>query len=227
MASSTQQKQHLALAVQAAARRDAAEYLRQFAASFVADGVISHLSRRWPSVDVAVLHDAVSDAANILYEQIARSRAVRQPAGFIMCTAEKIMLKWWRDRPDHVPLSGDELDPGTGLDEESMPELDREALRTEALRIARSFLPKLGLDVVPRVMGFILDCVEAGDTYVDNATIAEALGVTVATVRRSKDRGFDRLTALARAAGLKLDDRFKAAAEDAKREREEEEEAED
>lgn len=57
---------------------------------------------------------------------------MRNPAGFVWRTAENLLLKKWRDRPDEVPLSGNELDPALGLDEELMPERDRDALRAEA-----------------------------------------------------------------------------------------------
>lgn len=216
MATTAEQREHLARAVRAASERNAGAFLREVAASFLADGVIDRLARQWSREDRAVLHDAVADALDALYARVADGGLVRDPAGFVWGTAEKILKKRWRDRPREEPLSDLEPDPRAAFDEDALPERDRDLLRAEALRVARSFLPKLGMDVVPRVMSFIFDCIEAGDIYVTNETIANALGLTTATVRRSKNRGFDRLAELGRKAGIKFDDRLVTAAEDAR-----------
>jgi hypothetical protein len=57
---------------------------------------------------------------------------------------------------------------------------------------------------VQKVMEFIFDGVEKGESFLDNATIAAALGMTPTTVRRAKSRGFQRLKEAAQHDGIDM-----------------------
>lgn len=200
-------RQALNRAVEAGIAGDVRKYLEELAGGSVFDGVVNGLRRRWPDADEAVLHDVMADATDALYTRLAEGVRVLSPGAFLWGAAKNQLLKWQRGRQDarqrEVSLEGDYPDlRSTGDDpSEDEPPIER---RREALRVARGLLPRLGQQNVQRVMGFILDGVEADELYLDNATIADALGLSIETVRRVKNRGWERLEREARKAGIAL-----------------------
>jgi DNA-directed RNA polymerase specialized sigma24 family protein len=185
-------KKHLAAMLDAAARGDVQSFLLELAASRLLDAVTHRLSRTWPKALPGSIEIAVTSAAEALYER-ASTGAVVSPAGYVWGAARNRLLKEHRaGLVDTASLDADtdEL-RGTIFEEEERS--SDEGSREEAIAFARSVLPELGEGPVRDVMAFILDCVEAGELYIDNLTIAAALGLSPMTVRRSKSRGFQRL----------------------------------
>lgn len=200
-------KQALNRAVEAGMSGDVRMYLEELAGAPVFDGIVNGLRRRWPDAEDVVLHDAVADATDALYKRLSEGVRVLNPGAFLWGAARNQLLKWQKGRADarghEVPLDEDYPAPRTAggdpPDDDPSPER-----RKEALRIARGLLPRLGQQNVQRVMGFIFDGIEADELYLDNATIADALGLTTETVRRAKERGWKRLEREARKAGIAL-----------------------
>jgi RNA polymerase sigma factor (sigma-70 family) len=77
--------------------------------------------------------------------------------------------------------------------------------RIEAIQIARNLLPRIGEDNIQRVMSVVLDAVEQGSVDLSYSEIADAVGLTEATVQRLVSRGFERLEREAKRDGLWLD----------------------
>jgi DNA-directed RNA polymerase specialized sigma24 family protein len=198
-------RMHLALAVQAAERQDVRGFFLEVAASHGLDGIVRGLCAAWPLVEVGAVEAIVAEAVETLYEKVAVDRAVIDSAGgFLWGTAKnKIRERHRAGVLDTIPL----VEGTEGLTVESPggdEERDPDELRAEALRRARALLPRLGGEVLTRVMGFIFDAIEHGEPMIPNEMIAGALGLTRETVRRSKSRGFQRLASLARLEGFDL-----------------------
>jgi DNA-directed RNA polymerase specialized sigma24 family protein len=194
---------HLTLAVQAARRQDERTFFLEIAASHALDGIVRGLHSAWPLVEEGAIEALVAEAVGILYVKVGVEGAVIGSAGaFLWGTAKnKLQERYRAGVLDTVPF----VEGTEGLTTEPKdddPYLDPDALRAEALRHARAILPRLGGEVLVRVMGFIFDAIERGDELIESETIAAALGITRETVRRSKSRGFQRLAAAARQEGL-------------------------
>lgn len=192
----------LRIAVEAAARRDERDYLVHLLGSHVLDGIIRDLERRWPGVDGSMVEAMVAEAADALYSKLAGGSLVRSPAGFLWRTANNKLVDY--HHAEGVVRESFELEQNQS--EDSMTdEPDREVMRAEAIRFARSVLPSLGQTTVVQVMSFIIDCIEQGELYIDNKFIGDAIGLTPETVRKAKYRGFERLEREARRRGVVLD----------------------
>jgi DNA-directed RNA polymerase specialized sigma24 family protein len=200
----TAQLSLLNYAVAAAVRNDPAAYLKALAASHVLDGIIRGLEHKWPGMDWDTVYHAVAvAAADALYNKLAGGGAVRSPGGYLWKAAENTLLKLHEERKQHEQFDETRLDHSR---ESPRPATaDRGDLRAEALRMARSLLPRLGEANIQLVMSFIFDCLEKGEIELDNQDIANATGLTAESVRRLKSRGFQRLRREARRAGITLD----------------------
>lgn len=77
-------------------------------------------------------------------------------------------------------------------DESGEPEASRETLRREALRVARTALPRIAQERPREALALILDAVEA-EVELTNADLAARLGVTAGNARKLRERGFKRL----------------------------------
>ncbi len=209
-------KEALNRAVDAGIAGDVRKYLEELAVGPTLDGVVNGLRRRWPDADEAVVHDAVADASDALYTRLSEGVRVLNPGAFLWGAAKNQLLKWQKERQDarerQVPLTEECPAPRAIQDDPSGDDPSPER-RREALRVARGLLPRLGQQNVQRVMGFIFDGIEADELYLDNATIADALGLSIETVRRVKNRGWERLEREARKAGIPLPEAVAAAYE--------------
>src|SRR5207253_10952451 len=82
-----------------------------------------------------------------------------------------------RDLPADPTRRSSDLAEDTAAMNPHAPQEDE--LRTEAVRKAREYLPKLGELNTRRIMAFILEGIERGAFDLDNSTIAEALGLSL------------------------------------------------
>jgi DNA-directed RNA polymerase specialized sigma24 family protein len=97
------------------------------------------------------------------------------------------------DRPENVPAEGGEE--------------RRARLRRRCLEIARGLLPQVSSsDNLRRVMEYLFDAIERQVEDLSYAQIARDLGLDPASVRKWVERGLQRLTARARAAGYTRED---------------------
>jgi hypothetical protein len=205
MGQSEDQKNHLREAVAAAARHDARDYITELAASHVLDGLARSLGFHWPGLDQTTLEEVVSEAADALYAKVTEGGIVREPAGFLWGTASNLLkVRRRQGRLDTKQFDDESIEHNAAGDIQEQPERDRAAMLAVALRFARVALPRLGQENIIRVMAYILDCVEAGELYVDNQHIGDALGLTAEAVAKLKHRGFKRLEREARKHGVRL-----------------------
>lgn len=106
-------------------------------------------------VDASVIESAVAEAGDALYEALSSGRVVRVPAGFLWGTANnKLRKRNAAGLAVREPFDEQSEEHNRGDDDES--EEDREELRREAVRFARSVLPSLGQTTVVRVMTVLL-----------------------------------------------------------------------
>mgnify|MGYP006898377519 CR=1 FL=1 len=196
----------------AAARgRDAGGYFSELAASHVLDGLSRYIERKWPKADPEMVYEVVTFAADRLYEASSDGGAPENAIGYMCVVARNRMLKLYRmlqRQTDAIP----DLEAPSAITE-SEGESAEHSLG-EALRIARELIPRLGQASVQAVMTVVFDAIERGDEYIENERIAAITGLTLESVRRSKNRGWERLRREARKAGLVLPEELKAGADD-------------
>lgn len=197
-------QQHLAAAVEAARRHDAKGFVLGIAESHALDGITRGLISRWPGVEPGLVEAVVAEAVDALYIKVAEDGGVvTSPGGYLWGAAQNILRKRYHaGTVETIPFVHGKHAPTYDPREELSEDRNDEALHRTAIQKARSLLPRLGGEIVIKVMTFILDALEQGDVYIDNAMIAEALGLTLPTVRRSKWRGFQRLHREARKEGI-------------------------
>lgn len=189
-----------------AKHRDARGYIVNLLASYVLDGITRTLQNKWPQMEGSVIEAVVAEAADVLYEAIAEGRVIAVPEGFLWKAAHNKLLKRHQAGLS-VRVSFDEsAEDHNRSDESSVDGPEREAMRNEAIRFARSVLPRLGQTTIVQVMSVIIDCVEKGELYIDNQFIADTLGLTKETVRKAKHRGFKRLEREAQRHGIEFVD---------------------
>lgn len=209
---SGEQRQRIQVAVAAARARDAGTYFAELAASHVLDGVSRFIERRWPRADPESVYEAVSFAADRLYEVSSDGESPQNAVGYVWGVARNRMLKLHRMRraqTDEIPDR--EAAPDFSEPEEETP---LEHSVDEALRIARQLIPRLGQGGIQAVMTVVFDAIERGDQYIENERIAAISGLSLESVRRSKSRGWERLEREARKAGLALPEELKSEADD-------------
>jgi len=178
-------------------------------ASFYLDGLARGIQRRWPSLPAEDVDFAIAQAVDALYQAVQKKSVVNLP-GFLWKVADRKANDCYqihsRERatdPEELVNISDKYAP-TDFPTEAKPSEDDdfEKRRLEALRLARSLIPRLGQQNIQAVFNYLLDALEAGAVDVPNAEIADALGLSAQTVRTSLSRGFARLTRIARAEGL-------------------------
>lgn len=194
----------LAAAVEAARQADARAFFAQIAGSFVLDGIAHRLRTKWKGADDESVHHAIAESTDSLFERLRRGGHVLSPGGYLWGAADKVMTNLARAKKRISPTDPTNLDQWT-----RQPDSRRDpgALRSQAIRLARSLLPRLTGNNF-RVMEIVVECVEQGELYVDNATIGDALGMTAEAVSVCKSRGFARLRAEARREGIRIEDYF-------------------
>ena len=192
-------------AVRAARENDARSFFTHLAASHYTDALARRLQGQWPGMDPETIYDAVAVASDSLFEKVAAGDHVRSAPAYLWGAGRRHLLAFDRARRRFVPYDPD-AEGHNPTDEPAGP--DREAVRAEALRLARSLVPRLGGPNVQAVMSAILDCVEGGEPYVDNQTLAEITGLNPSSIRVLKHRGFQRMAREARKDGITLDEDY-------------------
>jgi DNA-directed RNA polymerase specialized sigma24 family protein len=198
-----QQQEEVAAAARAAKEGEVVLYLEHLAASHALDGLLRKLSADWPTTDRHAIHDAICAGTDSLYVKLYTGGLVTNPVGYLYVAAKQQLVGRYHRQAQLVPLDEDVRDPspipGEGVQDR------RPDLRDEALRVARSLLPRLGQASVQAVMKVIFDAVEA-NMPIENETISEITGLTPETVRRAKSRGWERLAREARRIGIAVPD---------------------
>jgi RNA polymerase sigma factor (sigma-70 family) len=189
------------LRISASGEPDALATIQQLFEDGFVDGLVRRLDRGWSLLDRGDVEDVVSDALLALYETMAAARKVGSAEAYVF----KVAANRAKARYDEIKDRGsydEELleDPKS----DALPQPGLVDLRTEALRIARQLLPRLGQSTIQRVMGLVFEAVEADLADISPSEIAEVLGLSSSVVRQTLHRGFQRLQRIAQEEGLQL-----------------------
>lgn len=189
----------------AAEKKDPVGMLEALWASTLQTGLVRRVSAQYPSLDPDDCHEVVALAIDAFYETLSMApRTVRNPKAWLYKVALNKAFRLHKERLRTVSLSEDK-------DEPSLASLDgggagrSAALRAEALRLARSFLPQLGQENLQRVMAYYFDSIEKGVEDLSIAEVAEALHLTPSTAKQCLHRGLQRLKRVAQAHGIRLE----------------------
>ena len=215
--SAREQAEALRLANKAAVGGDIPEMVRQLNRSRFLDGVMRRLTHRWSkTLGASGCEEVIADTMESLYVAVRAGKLRQSIEGFIWITARNKASDEHGRRKDLVEVGGEIAGPGS---EETGDQPSRDVLRREALAVARRLLPRLGHENIVRVMGMILDGVEE-QVPLGNPEIADALGLPLDVVRKSRERGFRRLRERAEQEGATLTLEHALAVEDSETEEE-------
>lgn len=193
-------------ATAAAEKKDPVGMLEALWASNIHAGLVRRVAAQYPSLDPDDCHTVVADTMDAFYETLSQSPGtIQNPQAWLFKVALNKAYRLHDQRSRMVSLSGDEeetdLISGDGVGAKRQA-----ALRAEALRLARSFLPQLGQENVQRVMAYYFDAIERGIQDVSISEVAEALHLTHATAKQCVHRGFQRLKRISAAHGIRIED---------------------
>lgn len=201
-------------AVAAAASGDVKGAITALHASGFLDGLYRHLTTKWPNVEPLDIESAIAAAVAAYFTKISEGSPVSRIAAYILKAADNQVLTSYHRRI-HEDLTQDgeieTLSDHQGLkvspqddEQEAVEERRRQQARDLALARAKELLPRVGQENVQRAMSLVLEAVERGDPDLPLATVADTLGVSHDTAKKCLQRGFARLSRLAREAGIEL-----------------------
>lgn len=148
---------------------------------------------------------AVDSACAACYE----GRPIRNLGGWLTKASSKIAFdRWSQDYALRVEFDdavrtivADETETDAEREERQHRE---DALRDEAVRIARKLLPRIGRGQIVDVMELVIDAAADGLPDLSNTLIAETLGLSTDAVRSLLTRGFRRLRRVAEEEGVEF-----------------------
>lgn len=170
---------------------------------FFLDGLVNWLRSSFQSLSNDEIDDVVSQSILILYEKLRLGESIYEPYAYLRKTARNLSIKKY---DENMLVNGLKNYHKSNMIQDDANYLNqRDKLKSEALSIAKSFLPKLGQHNVQLVMEYIFDAIERNVDDVSNREIADALSLSVDVVKQSKSRGFRRLKRTAESEGYHLD----------------------
>ncbi len=200
-------------AKESAKRGDPVGMLTALATSLALDRMAQTLEKKWrsSSLDYDQAQLLVGQAVDEFYDAVRSGRAVMDVPGFIYKAAWNHAHDRWqklrRERVTDPTVMSQAIESSEHEDPPSGPwSLPPEERRRRALAIARSQLSQLGQHNIQRVLGYLFDAIEQGREEVPHREIADTFGLSVDTVKKSIERGFQRLTKIAREKGLADED---------------------
>ena len=193
-------KMYHEIAQDAANKREPLVLLNALGQDYVLDGLTRQLRVKWSFIPLEDLDDIVAASVDRLYVAICDGTQVTNVMGYLWKTADHKAQEYDRKYKKEKSIGFEQLDmfstpsPNPSLD----AELDqREVMRREAIAIARRLLPKIRSQNIQEVLGYLINAVEIGVEDLPNQQIADALGLSLRTVRDCLYRGLKRLSKLA------------------------------
>ena len=178
-----------------------------FLSKFI-DGLVRRLSSKWYALPQFEIVECVAVAVDSAYEAISGGRRITNLGGWLWKVAHKKAHDRWVDdyqsRQSGTDVEG--LRAGEHLSESERAKHDaqQELVRREAIRLARSLLPKIGGGQIASVMEIVIDAVEQNVPDLSAADIGDALEISHDAARSLLSRGFNRLEREARREGIEF-----------------------
>jgi len=198
-----QQAEALRRATEAAIVGDPRGMVEALYQSGAFDGLTRRIGHKWNFLSTHKEVDyIIGQAVDVLYRDVSSGKKISNIVAFLYKVANNKANDYWQiwQREHETPL--DLEYPSYTLLDSLAEEQERDRKKERAISIARSLLPQLGQQNLRAVMSYLLEAVAMGYEDVSNEEIAEALGLSLDTVRQSLSRGFQRLERKAKEAGL-------------------------
>jgi DNA-directed RNA polymerase specialized sigma24 family protein len=204
----------LEVARDAAAAGDFAGMMNAILDSHFVDGLYRYLQKDWSQFDDGDAAELVGEALDAFYERAKSGTKIWKPRSYLFLTLQKLAIDEHERRQRPAELN--EVTDAEGsrrADEDkeilinTVPRQDRV---NAAIRLARQLVPGVGERVLQQVCEFYIDAVAKGLPCVEDETLADALGLSVDTARRLKNRALQRLRREARRFGIRITDVFGA-----------------
>ncbi len=203
------QKEAFAKAIEAAKSKDIITFLERLHESRFLDGAKRTLEVWW-GMDREKCHEILSTASDKLYFAIAEGkRIIFYESYFFKIIKSEAVNKIEEDKKfieydDEAKYASTESLSDRERSPNEAEEQDQIEKEKKVIQIARSLLPKIGGENVQKVMSYVFDAIEAGAEDITNREISEALGLSESSVRKWKQRGFERLRRSAKEAGFHI-----------------------
>lgn len=195
-------------AQQAVNRGDVVTMLDALFASRYLDGLTRRLQKRWGgSLPWTEIDDCIAWSVEAAYEAVSCGRPIRCLGAWLWKSADNLANDRWRfDYSLRAEIDEDTV-PGSPYTSETDHEMvNRQELdeirRSEAIRIARELLPRIGDGQIRDVMELVIDAAEDKLPDLPAASIADALGISKSAARALVSRGMKRLRRLAEQEGV-------------------------
>jgi DNA-directed RNA polymerase specialized sigma24 family protein len=194
----------LEVARQAAAARQPERMLEALHQSRFLDGLTRRLAYRWRSrLPRLEIEQCVAMAVDAAYAAVADGKPVSSLGGWLWKVALRKCVDRWSDEYEHRASTDIErVNAGAHRSVTEGTDDLAEYKKVEAIRLARTLLPRIGQGQIVEVMTVVIDAVEQGVEDLPPASVAGALGLSVDAVRSLMSRGFERLDREAREAGI-------------------------
>jgi DNA-directed RNA polymerase specialized sigma24 family protein len=187
-----EQAKALEHAERAASEGDVIAMIQELFNSYALDGLTNFLRRKWPGLPEDDRDSVVAEAVEDLRLAVKQGKKVRKLSSYLFRSADNRAYNIiYNRRPliSYAPEGDMDLFPT----HEERTEVQNKAKR-EAFRIAREMVQELGGITIQRVMNFYIDAIERGDPeYLTSDEVGSILMLDAASVRKAKQRGFDRL----------------------------------
>jgi RNA polymerase sigma factor (sigma-70 family) len=148
--------------------------------------------------------DCVAEAVASCYSALVGGKQITTVVGYILKAARHLAVDLAATTDEHVYTDPDSVADMNDPEQDAAREEVRSALRKEALQRARALLPQLGQDNIQMVMEVIFDAIENDIVDLTDEAISAITGLVPDTVRRLKNRGFERLRRLAAERGYNI-----------------------
>ena len=185
-----------------------ADMIKDLTISGYIDGLVRRLSYTWGALPRFEIEICVANAVDSACEAIASGRPVSNLSSWLWKAAYNKAHDCWCGHYKFRLLDDTGLENigGEYLSETELRNREErgEARRREAIRIARSMLPRLGGGQITDVMELILEAVENDIPELTSTELGDALGISPGAARKLLSRGFARLSRLARDEGIEL-----------------------
>lgn len=199
-------KNELLNQAQAAARRgDAAGMVNCLFRGKTVDRLVWKLGQEfYGKLAPEEVRDCVAEAVASCYASLVVGKSVTNLVGYLLKVARNVAVDMVADFESNGTRDAASVPDWSDADGDAARDEARAALQHEALQRARTLLPQLGQENIRQVMEVVFDAVEKEVVDLTDRDIAEITGIQPDTVRRLKNRGFERLRRLASDNGFNL-----------------------